>query len=73
MALLDFCFGKLRLHRVEAVHDVENPASGHVMQHCGMRYEGTIRGRVLNKGEWRDVCLWGLLSDEYRRMNHRDR
>ena len=64
-ALLDLCFGRMRLHRVEAVHDVDNPASGRVMQHCGMRFEGTIRGRVFNKGEWRDVCQWAMLAEDW--------
>ncbi len=67
-ALLQLCFERMHLHRVEAVHDVENPASGHVLQHCGLRYEGTVRGRVFNKGQWRDVCVWGMLEDDYRRM-----
>ena len=71
-ALLGLCFGRMQLHRVEALHDVENPASGRVMQHCGMRYEGTIRGRVLNKGEWRDVCQWAMLAEDYRDLRRRD-
>ncbi len=65
-ALLSLCFERMKLHRVEALHDVENPASGHVMQHCGMRYEGTLRQKVFNKGQWRDVCLWAMLDTDYR-------
>ncbi len=64
-ALLSLCFERMRLHRVEAMHDTENPASGRVLQHCGMRFEGTLRGKVLNKGQWRDVCLWAMLDRDY--------
>ena len=65
-AFLSLCFERMHLHRVEAMHDVENPASGHVMEHCGFRYEGTLRQRVWNKGQWRDVCLWAILETDYR-------
>ncbi len=66
-AMLGLCFGVLRLHRVEAIHDTQNPASGRVMQHCGMTMEGVLRSRVLNQNEWRDVCLYAILEDEWRR------
>ena len=65
-AFLSLCFDRMHIHRVEAMHDVENPASGHVLEHCGMRYEGTLRQRVWNKGQWRDVCLWAILESDYR-------
>ncbi|MBR4457799.1 MAG: GNAT family N-acetyltransferase [Clostridia bacterium] len=64
-AMLALCFDRMRLHRAEAVHDVRNPASGRVMQKCGMRCEGTIRSRVFNKGEWCDVALWAMTEDDW--------
>ncbi len=67
-AFLSLCFDRMRLHRVEAVHDVENPASGRVLAHCGMKPEGVLRQRVYNKGQWRDVQLWSLLLEEYEAM-----
>lgn len=67
-ALLPLCFERMRLHRVEAMHDVENPASGRVLQHCGFQYEGILRGRVFNKGQWRDVCMWAMLDTDYQRL-----
>ncbi len=63
-ALLAQCFRVMKVHRVEAVFDVDNPASGQVMAHCGMQREGIFRKRVLNKGEWRDVCVCTILSDD---------
>ncbi len=64
-AVLALCFDRMRLHRAEAVHDVRNPASGRVLQKCGMRCEGTLRGRVYNKGEWCDVTLWAMTEDDW--------
>ena len=57
-------FRVMRVHRVEAFHDVDNPASGRVMAKCGMQKEGVLRRLVLNKGVWRDVCLWAVLEDD---------
>jgi len=31
------------IYRIEATHDLENPASGRVMEKWGMRYEGILR------------------------------
>ena len=70
-AFLSLCFDRMHLHRVEAMHDVENPASGRVLAHNGMKPEGIIRQRVFNKGQWRDVQLWSLLSEEYDAMRRR--
>ena len=64
-SLLSLCFDQMRLHRAEAVHDLRNPASGRVMQKCGMKPEGTIRGRVRNKGQWCDVALWAMTEDDW--------
>ena len=63
-ALLRQCFDVMQVHRVEAVYDVENPASGSVLAHCGFHPEGVMRRRVLNKGEWRDVCLCAVLAED---------
>ena len=40
-AVLDFAFGVVGFHRIEAIHAVANPGSGGVMKKCGMRYEGS--------------------------------
>ena len=63
-AILKFAFAEMRLHRVEAQHEVENPASGHVMLKAGMRYEGTLRGRLFNKGRYVDVALYAMLRED---------
>lgn len=64
-ALIDMAFTKLNLHRIEAQHETSNPASGHVMQKCGMRKEGTLRGRIFNKGKFVDVDLYAILREDW--------
>ena len=63
--LIRFGFCEARLHRIEAQHEVSNPASGAVMRKCGMRHEGTLRGRLYNKGRYVDVDLYSILREEY--------
>jgi len=63
--MLGYCFGELRLNRVEAQHEAGNPASGAVMRHAGMRYEGTLRKRIYNKGKFHDMELYAILKEEY--------
>ena len=65
--VLRFSFEELGVHRVEAQHEVENAASGAVMRKCGMRKEGTLRGRLYNKGRFVDVDLYAMLREDYAR------
>lgn len=39
-ALIDFCFKSLNIERLEAEYLVTNPASGRVMEKCGMVFKG---------------------------------
>ena len=64
-AVLNEGFMDLNLHRIEAQHEVDNPASGRVMVKCGMMYEGCVRGRLYNKGRYVDVALYAILRDDY--------
>ena len=64
-AVVEFGFTKLGLNRIEAPHDCDNPASGHVMLHAGMRHEGTLRQRLYNKGRYVDVDLYAILRSDF--------
>ena len=64
-AVLDLAFRKLNLHRVEAQHETDNPASGRVMLKAGMRHEGTMRGRLFNKGRFVDVDVYAILREDW--------
>ncbi len=64
-AILQFGFEKLHLNRIEAQHESDNPASGRVMAHVGMRHEGRLRQRIYNKGRYADVDLYAMLREDY--------
>lgn len=64
-AVIDMAFRELGVHRVEAQHETDNPASGRVMLKCGMRHEGQLRGRVFNKGRFVDVELYAVLREDW--------
>ena len=65
-AIVDYLFDKVNMHRVTAKHDVKNSASGKVMQHAGMRYEGTYIGHyVRSDGDISDALVYAILKDEW--------
>jgi [ribosomal protein S5]-alanine N-acetyltransferase len=64
-ALLAFGFGKLSLHRVYGKCDELNLASAHVLEKCGLAYEGTLREHVWLRDHWRSTRYYGMLAREY--------
>ena len=64
-AVIAYTFDKLRVNRIEAQYELDNPASGAVMKKCGMTYEGTLRQRDRNNQGIVDVSIYGLLAEEY--------
>ena len=65
-AVLRFGFEEMGLHRIEAQHEHGNPASGRVMEKAGMRREGTLYGRLYNKGRYVDVELYAILREQFK-------
>ena len=65
-ALLRYGFAEMKLNRIEAMHETSNPASGAVMRKCGMKLEGTMRSKLINKGKYVDVDLYAILRREFR-------
>ena len=63
-AVIDFLFDEVGYHRVESLHDPNNPHSGAVMRKCGMQYEGTLRQADRNNQGICDACYYGLLKSE---------
>ena len=43
-----------------------NPASGRVMQKCGMKYEGTLRNRMIDKntGKYDNLLSYSIIANE---------
>lgn len=65
--LLDFCFNRLGLHRLEADADPENVASLRALERKGFQREGYLRERWHHLGEVRDAVFLGLLKREWKR------
>ena len=64
-AVIDFFFYEVGFWRIQADHARENPASGRIMQKCGMMYEGVARqGLVCNAGRF-DRVIYAILADDY--------
>ncbi len=64
-ALLDWGFGPLGLHRVEADVDPRNVASVKALERLGFTREGLLRQRWEVAGEVSDSFFFGLLAPEW--------
>ncbi|MBQ8130661.1 MAG: GNAT family N-acetyltransferase [Clostridia bacterium] len=64
--VIGYTFETMDVNRIEAQHELENPASGRVMEKCGMRREGVLRQRLYNKGRYVDVALYAILKSDPR-------
>jgi [ribosomal protein S5]-alanine N-acetyltransferase len=63
--IIQFSFEDMKLNRIEAVHAVENGASGKVMQKAGMSYEGLIRQKLFAKGCFNDVKQYAIVKSDW--------
>ncbi len=63
--LIDFCFGRLKLHRLEADVDPKNNSSIKILERLGFRKEGFLRERWLVGGEVHDSLIYGLLASDW--------
>jgi RimJ/RimL family protein N-acetyltransferase len=64
--MLQYAFGPLKLHRIEADVDPRNAASIAVLSRLGFVAEGRLRERWLTQGEPQDSAIYGLLAREWR-------
>ena len=63
-ALIPFCFGTLRLHRLEAACIPTNAASIGLLEKTGFQREGYARGYLCINGVWQDHLLFARLKDD---------
>jgi len=63
--IIQFGFETLELNRIAAGHFPRNPASGRVMQKANMRYEGTLRGALLHRDEYKDEVRYAILREDF--------
>jgi len=64
--ICDWAFGTLEFNRVEWQAYVGNEGSRRVAERCGFTFEGTLRGRGYQRGEYRDIWIAGLLRSDGR-------
>lgn len=62
---LRFFFEEAGFFRVHCYHADQNPASGRVMEKCGMRYEGTMRLACVCNGGRFDQVNYAILREEF--------
>jgi len=63
--VMDFFFKEIGFNRIHSFHAHENPASGKVMQKCGMTYEGTMRQAIKSNNGLFDRVNYAILAEEY--------
>ncbi len=68
-AALEFCFGDLGLHRVEAACLSNNQASTRLLTRSGFREEGYARQFLRINGRWQDHMLFAILRDDWRKAS----
>lgn len=66
-ALVDYAFGAMKLHRLEADIDPRNESSAKSLERLGFVREGLLRERWIVDGEVSDSALYGLLASEWQR------
>lgn len=65
-AVLDFAFGHLGMHRVEAACLEHNEASRALLNKLGFQEEGYARQYLRINGGWQDHVLYAILRDDKR-------
>ncbi|MDE6708964.1 MAG: GNAT family N-acetyltransferase, partial [Oscillospiraceae bacterium] len=64
-AIIPYLF-EVGFNRIDAAHAVKNPASGRVMQKCGLKYEGTFRQFFRSTaGELLDLSFYSILREDF--------
>jgi ribosomal-protein-alanine N-acetyltransferase len=63
--LLDFAFGTLRVHRLEARAAVQNGRGHGALRKMGARPEGRLRHSFLRHGQYHDQVLYALLDQDW--------
>jgi [ribosomal protein S5]-alanine N-acetyltransferase len=67
LAMVEFCFGELGLHRVQAFIHPDNTPSRAFVEKLGFRCEGLLRDNLRVGDDWRDDMLYALLATEHHR------
>ncbi|QOR34390.1 GNAT family N-acetyltransferase [Clostridium sp. 'deep sea'] len=63
-AVSHFMFIDVNVNRIQAKHDIENIASGCVLNKAEMVHEGILRKNIIINGQLRDCCIYSLLKQD---------
>ena len=63
-AMLNFCFDRMSIHRVQAFIHPENVASLRLVEKLGFRREGLLRDNLRVGDVWRDEVVYALLESD---------
>jgi len=69
VAMIDYAFSGLGLHRLEADTDVNNAASLALLEKMGFQREGLFRERWYVNGQRQDSIMLGLLEQDWQRRS----
>jgi RimJ/RimL family protein N-acetyltransferase len=64
--VMDFVFGTLGVHRLEARAAIRNVRGNAALRKIGARQEGVLRKSFLRNGEYLDQALWTILDEDWR-------
>lgn len=64
-AILNHAFSTIGFNRIEAHHSIENPASGRVMEKCGMQKEGLLRQYYRSNAGFQDALIYSILKRDW--------
>lgn len=70
---LEFAFGLVKVHRIEARVAVANGRGNAALKKIGARPEGILRAAFVSDGEFVDQNLWAILADPALHRAHRTR
>jgi RimJ/RimL family protein N-acetyltransferase len=62
--LLDFAFGHVKVHRIEARSPVDNARGNAAMQKLGASLEGRLRAAFWREDHYVDQYLWSILESD---------
>ena len=66
--LLDFAFGTVQVHRIEARAAVDNARGNAALQKLGAQREGRLRDAFWREDRYVDQFLWSILDSDWARQ-----
>lgn len=63
--MIQFGFETLNLNKITSSFLPYNPASGRVMEKCGMQKEGVLKEQLFKDDEYQDLIVYGLTRKQY--------